>query len=93
MTTLETLTPKSPRWAQFITKLDQAVELLGCGGDGTQIDDTWKILPLNLDWPTLALTKRIMDLMKDVDIDASVAFFREHGGFCDCEIVMNVDPD
>jgi|HubBroStandDraft_3_1064219.scaffolds.fasta_scaffold1710055_1 hypothetical protein len=26
-----------------------------------------------------------------VDIDASVEYFREHGGFCDCEILMNVD--
>ena len=29
-----------------------------------------------------------------IDIDGTLAFFREHGGYCDCEILFNVDrPD
>jgi hypothetical protein len=27
---------------------------------------------------------------EDIDIPASLAYFEEHGGFCDCEIVFNV---
>ena len=28
-----------------------------------------------------------------IDIDGTLEFFREHGGYCDCEILLNVDPD
>jgi Protein of unknown function (DUF2695) len=34
----------------------------------------------------------IMDAMGGVDIPASVAYFESRGGFCDCEILFNVDP-
>jgi hypothetical protein len=27
----------------------------------------------------------------DVDVDKSIAYFREHGGYCDCEILFNVE--
>jgi hypothetical protein len=27
----------------------------------------------------------------DVDIDKSIKYFEENGGFCDCEILFNVD--
>jgi hypothetical protein len=33
-----------------------------------------------------------MKNMGRVDIDGSIAFFQEHGGWCDCEILFNVDP-
>lgn len=29
----------------------------------------------------------------DVDIEASLKYFEDHGGYCDCEILMNVDPE
>jgi uridine phosphorylase len=28
----------------------------------------------------------------DVDVAASLAYFEEHGGYCDCEVVFNVEP-
>jgi hypothetical protein len=34
-----------------------------------------------------------MTEMGNVDIPASIAFFEEHGGYCDCEILLNVDPE
>jgi hypothetical protein len=27
----------------------------------------------------------------DVDIERSIAYLREHGGYCDCEVLFNVD--
>jgi hypothetical protein len=33
---------------------------------------------------------RIMASMGRVDVDKSIAFFKSHGGFCDCEILYNV---
>jgi hypothetical protein len=34
-----------------------------------------------------------MERMGDIDIPASLEFFKAHGGCCDCEILMNVDPE
>ena len=30
--------------------------------------------------------------MGDINIEATLAYFEDHGGYCDCEILMNVDP-
>ena len=37
--------------------------------------------------------KDIMAKMGNVDIEASLEFFEEHGGYCDCEILLNVDTE
>jgi uncharacterized protein DUF2695 len=34
--------------------------------------------------------ERIMAEMGDIDIPATLEYFRDHGGYCDCEIGMNV---
>jgi hypothetical protein len=28
-----------------------------------------------------------------VDVEASVEFFVEHGGHCDCEVLFNLNPE
>lgn len=33
---------------------------------------------------------KILEAIGDIDIPASMAYFDENGGFCDCEIVFNV---
>jgi hypothetical protein len=91
MNTPEVMTPKSPRWDEFCDALDKALGLLDCGGDGTQLDrKTGKVIPLNPDWPTHALTKRVLKLMGHVDVEASIDFYKQHGGYCDCEVMLNV---
>ena len=91
MNTPEVMTPKSPRWDEFCDGLDKALGLLDCGGDGTQLDrKTGKVIPLNPDWPTHALTKRVLTLMRHVDVEASIDFYEQHGGCCDCEVMLNV---
>jgi Protein of unknown function (DUF2695) len=37
--------------------------------------------------------KRIMTDMGNVDIPGSIEYFEAHGGYCDCEILMNVDGE
>jgi Protein of unknown function (DUF2695) len=37
------------------------------------------------------LAEQILGEMGDIDVSGSVAFFRAHGGFCDCEILFNVE--
>jgi len=89
-TKLETMTPESPRWDQFADRLYDCMTrgLPGgqwrCDGDGTGDSDRNKVH---------SAAKRVMSAMGGVDIDASLAFFHEHGGHCDCEILFNVDPD
>jgi hypothetical protein len=35
--------------------------------------------------------KRVMTAMGGIDIPKSLAFFESRGGYCDCEILLNVD--
>jgi hypothetical protein len=30
--------------------------------------------------------------MGGINVEASLAYFKDHGGYCDCEILLNVDP-
>jgi len=38
----------------------------------------------------LRYSRRILKTMKQIDVAVSIAFFKDHGGCCDCEVVMNV---
>lgn len=35
-------------------------------------------------------TRAILAMMADVDVAGTLAFLRLHGGYCDCEILLNV---
>jgi hypothetical protein len=43
------------------------------------------------DSKTLHLAEAIMADMDNVDVLGSIEYFEEHGGYCDCEVLMNVD--
>ncbi len=83
---MEILTPESPRWEEFADALSEAMDWNAeswlCDGDGTGKSD-----------PKLVhrYAKAVMARMGNVDIAGSIEFFRDHGGFCDCEILFNVD--
>ena len=77
----EILTPNSNRWGTFIEALDYAVQVSGCNGDQLQAGPRKH-----------ELAKRTMAAMGDVDVPGSIAYFEAHGGYCDCEILLNVDP-
>ena len=36
-----------------------------------------------------SFSRKILTKMGDVDIDASIEFFKENGGHCDCEVILN----
>jgi len=38
----------------------------------------------------LALTKKILESMKNIDIEETLLFFKQYGGHCDCKVIMNV---
>jgi hypothetical protein len=85
----ETLTPESARWDEFCDALADTITISSdphtwrCDGDQGQ----------NKDKPELVhrYAKEIMAKMGNVDVEASLKFFEEHGGYCDCEILFNVD--
>jgi hypothetical protein len=81
---MEILTPESPRWDKFADALFEATRVPDyadawlCDGDAG--DHVYRY------------AKAVMASMGNVDIEGSIEFFRNHGGFCDCEILFNVDP-
>jgi uncharacterized protein DUF2695 len=77
----EIMTPKSQRWDAFAAALDEAIECEGCDGDEGQASLG----------RTHRHAKKIMGDMGAIDVEASLAFFKENGGYCDCEVLMNVD--
>ena len=87
-TTKEVLTPESPRWDEFADALA-----------GAWHDPRWH--RKSDDAPTRLFrrkgneyqyAKRIMAKMGGIDIPASLEFFKSKGGYCDGEILLNVDP-
>ena len=38
----------------------------------------------------LTHTRRILEEMGDIDVEATMKYFKENGGYCDCEIIWNV---
>jgi hypothetical protein len=63
---METLTPESPRWEEFIEQLNAAPAEDGCAGDAS--DDTH------------CHAKVVMRDMGGVGIESNLAYFEDHGG-------------
>jgi hypothetical protein len=74
------MTPRNPGWREFIYWLERAVENHGCGGDGAEAHHAHAKWVLAQRWP-------------DVSIEESISFFRQNGGYCDCEVLLNVDRE
>ena len=67
MSVAEVLRPGSPRWLQFIEQLESMMALHGCDGDrGENVHRRAKLVMCN---------------MGCIDIDASLAYFEENGGY------------
>lgn len=85
------MTPAHPRWSEFYDQLEELLSRWGCSGDGTQLDGkTGAVAPQSR--PTLCMSRRLLIEM-GCNVEASLAFFRDNGGFCDCEVLLNVEPE
>ncbi len=71
-------------WKDFLEKLE--------GPDGCDFkkDENGKITWRCKGGKDKTLATEIMQSMGDVDIPASLAYFEQLSGFCDCEILFNV---
>jgi hypothetical protein len=86
---LEVMMPENPRWEKFANALYQLMEWdengWKCDGDEIQNPEHLELVHRR--------AKAVMALMGGIDIEKSLSFFKEHGGYCDCEILLNVDPN
>ena len=87
----EILTPDSDCWGSFTEALGHAVQANGCDCGYLRMRNFYPCGPLKAT-DAHRLAKRTMAAMGDVDVPGSIAYFEAHGGHCDCEILMNVDP-
>jgi hypothetical protein len=79
------LTPEHPLWSDFCDRLAGEE---GCDFQGEGLNTTWRCKAgRNQDY-----SRAILQTMVGIDVDATLRYFSEHGGHCDCEVLFNVDP-
>jgi hypothetical protein len=83
MTTPELLTPDNVRWTGFCNLLIAAL-----AGTGDDISDTDLMRGCD---NTLKQSEQILRAMGGVDVDLTLDYFEDRGGYCDCEVLFNVE--
>lgn len=79
--------PGHPRWFEFLERLEGPEGCnFGQGVPGNSKSNTWRCAG-GRDKP---IATNIIETMGDIDIQGSLAFFEKRGGFCDCQILLNV---
>lgn len=81
---IKTLTPDDPRWQNFTRRLDGADEGCNCYFDD---GDEFRWTCFN----DFRFSRAILSSYDDVNVEETLAFFRQNGGHCDCEILFNVE--
>ena len=76
---MEVMTPDQPRWQEFLNLLDVEMpeQMKSCHHD---FRHTRKVLSE-------------IGTGKHFDVEATLAYLREHGAHCDCEILLNLADD
>jgi hypothetical protein len=79
------LTDTHVRWLEFRERLEGPE---GCNFSQADLEDI-----NSLQWTCYHDVRFAREILKDMemDVEESLEFFREHGGFCDCEILFNVE--
>ena len=83
----EILNTEHPKFTEFCERLEGPE---GCNFKQTDPKDdssiTWKCKGLM----NKSLACKILKTMDGIDIPATLRYFEDHGGHCDCEILFNV---
>ena len=84
----EILTPASPRWSLFVRLLGNALT------DGLPAD-TWRCGNDGSGGSEHRYAEAVLTELGGIDIDGTLEVFRQHGGCCDCEVMLNmaIDPE
>ena len=75
----EILTEKHSLWKGFIHRLDMELH--------HKFDNGEMIGKCNGD---LCQSTKILKSLYNIDVDKTIEYFENKGGFCDCEVIMNV---
>ena len=81
----EIMSIDNPKWDEFYTRLE------GPEGCNIRTDDSGKLVWNCGGGKDKTFAIKILSTMPKIDIGASIKYLDEHGGYCDCEILMNVD--
>jgi hypothetical protein len=77
------LTRRSPGWKTFVALLEQKVNFRTMRNGNT----TWTCDG------KLTFTRQILrSKFPGVSIEKTIKYLQDRGGYCDCEVLMNVDP-
>ncbi len=77
------MTPAHPQWQEFVGRL--------AGPEGCNFRQERGQFVFDCDGEPSRPKASALLWDYDVDVEASLAYFEEHGGFCDCEVVFNVE--
>ncbi len=78
------MTPDHPKWDEFCARLEGPN---GCNFRSEEGKDVWNCAGGN----NRDYAKAILKNMK-MNVKKSFEYFDNHGGYCDCEILFNVNP-
>lgn len=82
------MTIDNPYWEKFFARLVMAVNFRPRTGSNADAIDAKDII-----WDcdgTLAKATEILNEIGNFDIPATLEFFKNNGGHCDCEVVFNL---
>jgi hypothetical protein len=88
---MEMVTPGHPRWEEFLDRL--------YGPEGCNFRERAPGDPDSMVWNCTgddqSHARRILGRMgySPVEVELSLQYYRDHSGYCDCEILMNVDRE
>lgn len=87
------LTREHPQWDQFIQVLEGIVYFHEIENEDGEPNITWHCKS-DFTQTTAVLNFMIsLGILKDIDINGTLKYFEDNGGYCDCEVLFNVDDD
>jgi hypothetical protein len=87
------MTREHPQWDQFIQILEGILYFHEIENEDGEPDIAWHC-ESDFTQTTAVLNFMIsLGILKDIDIDGTIEYFQENGGYCDCEVLFNVDDD
>lgn len=84
----EIMKPSNKRWEEFTRRLE--------GPEGCDFKLKDKNDPMSFTFKCSGGSERpfataILEKMGNIDIPETMKYFDKHGGYCDCEILLNVE--
>jgi len=80
----EIMTKGHPRWDEFCKRLK------GSEGCNFRYDENGKLIWNCGGGEDKSFAIKILETMPEIDIQRSIEYFETSGGWCDCEIILNV---